>query len=266
MGKVMEELLIKAQRDKSKLVQVQRSVSRNGKTFMQNFWVQPSQVKASDKVIGGQQNLLPKAGSVPKPAAGVLDKAYFESIKSDRTKAIDYLKSCGVQWNVHSHAGINWMRAMQAYNAAVGNQNGGKTASTTPTQPTSQATTQTAQVAQNTQGKGVTLTAAQQAEVDAGKNGKEKVVILKKLLGKDGCMEYAKQLGVTWDEHSMDAINNMRMSMALSKHFDTTDGTVSPTGGKGGKGGGAPKGNQNAKKDEVKKDDTIKVTASHTPR
>lgn len=37
MGKVMEELLIKAQRDKSKLVQVQRSVSRNGKTFMQNF-------------------------------------------------------------------------------------------------------------------------------------------------------------------------------------------------------------------------------------
>lgn len=157
----MEELLIKAQRDKSKLVQVQRSVSRNGKTFMQNFWVQPSQVKASDKVIGGQQNLLPKAGSVPKPAAGVLDKAYFESIKSDRTNAIDYLKSCGVQWNVHSHAGINWMRAMQAYNAAVGNQNGGKTASTTPTQPTSQATTQTAQVAQNTQGKGVTLTAAQ---------------------------------------------------------------------------------------------------------
>lgn len=266
MGKVMEELLIKAQRDKSKLVQVQRSVSRNGKTFMQNFWVQPSQVKSTDKVIGGQQNLLPKAGSVPKPAAGVLDKAYFESIKSDHTKAIDYLKSCGVQWNDHSHAGINWMRAMQAYNAAVGNQNGNKTASATPTQPTSQPSTQTAQVAQNPQGKGVTLTVAQQAEVDAGKNGKEKVVILKKLLGKDGCMEYAKQLGVTWDEHSMDAINNMRMSMALSKHFDTVDGTVSPTGGKGGKGGGAPKGNQNAKKDEVKKDDTIKVTSSHTAR
>ena len=266
MGKVMEELLIKAQRDKSKLVQVQRSVSRNGKTFMQNFWVQPSQVKASDKVIGGQQNLLPKAGSVPKPAAGVLDKAYFESIKSDRVKAMDYLKSCGVTWNDHTHAGINWMRAMQAYNTALGNQNGGKTQSSTPTQPTSQPTISTAQVAQNPQGKGVTLTAAQQAEVDAGKNGKEKVVILKKLLGKDGCMEYAKQLGVTWDEHSMDAINNMRMSMALSKHFDTVDGTVSPTGGKGGKGGGAPKGNQNAKKDEVKKDDTIKVTASHTPR
>lgn len=268
----MEELLIKAQRDKSKLVQVQRSVSRNGKTFMQNFWVQPSQVKASDKVIGGQQNLLPKAGSVPKPAAGVLDKAYFESIKSDRVKAMDYLKSCGVQWNDHSHAGINWMRAMQAYNAAVGNQNGGKTASATPIQPTSQPTTPIAQVAQNPQGKGVTLTTAQQAEVDAGKNGKEKVVILKKLLGKDGCMEYAKQLGVTWDEHSMDAINNMRMSMALSKHFDTVDGTVSPTGGKGGKGGGAPKGNQNAKKDDTQQQptpppsDKLEIPANATER
>lgn len=272
MGKVMEELLIKAQRDKSKLVQVQRSVSRNGKTFMQNFWVQPSQVKASDKVIGGQQNLLPKAGSVPKPAAGVLDKAYFESIKSDRTKAIDYLKSCGVQWNDHSHAGINWMRAMQAYNAAVGNQNGGKMASTTPTQPTSQATTQTAQVAQNPQGKGVTLTAAQQAEVDAGKNGKEKVVILKKILGNDGCKAYAKQLGITWNEHSHDAIDTMRMTMALKAHFDTIDGTVSPTGGKSGKGGGAPKGNQNAKKDDTQQQptpppsDKLEIPANATER
>ena len=210
MGKVMEELLIKAQRDKSKLVQVQRSVSRNGKTFMQNFWVQPSQVKASDKVIGGQQNLLPKAGSVPKPAAGVLDKAYFESIKSDRIKALDYLKNCGVQWTENSHAGINWMRAMQAYNAAVGNQN---TTKTTPTQPTSQPAPQTAQVAQNPQGKGVTLTAAQQAEVDVGKNGKEKVVILKKILGNDGCKAYAKQLGISWNEHSHDAIDTMRMTM-----------------------------------------------------
>ena len=272
MGKVMEELLIKAQRDKSKLVQVQRSVSRNGKTFMQNFWVQPSQVKASDKVIGGQQNLLPKAGSVPKPAAGVLDKAYFESIKSDRIKALDYLKSCGVTWADHSHAGINWMRAMQAYNAAVGNQNTTKTTPTASTQPTSQPAPQTAQVAQNPQGKGVTLTAAQQAEVDAGKNGKEKVVILKKILGNDGCKAYAKQLGISWNEHSHDAIDTMRMTMALKAHFDTIDGTVSPTGGKGGKGGGAPKGNQNAKKDDAQQQptpppsDKLEIPANATER
>ena len=47
-------------RDLSKLVKVQRAVTRGGKTFMQNFYVNPSQVKATDRVIGGQQNLLPK--------------------------------------------------------------------------------------------------------------------------------------------------------------------------------------------------------------
>lgn len=128
MGQIFDDLLIKAQRDKSKLVQVQRSVSRGGKTFMQNFWVSPNQVKSTDKVIGGQQNLLPQPGSVAKPASGVLDKAYFDSIKSDRTKALDYLKSCGVIWNDHSHAGINWMRANQAFTAALAAQGGQKIA------------------------------------------------------------------------------------------------------------------------------------------
>ena len=228
---------------------------------MQNFWVQPSQVKSNDKVISGQQNLLPKAGSVPKPAAGVLDKAYFESIKLDHTKAINYLKSCGVTWNDHSHAGINWMRAMQAYNATLGNQNKGKMMSVAPTQLTSQATIQTAQVAQNPQRKGVTLTAAQQAEVDAGKNGKEKVVILKKILGNNGCKVYAKQLGITWNEHSHNAIDIMRMTMALKAHFDTIDGTVSPT-----------KDNQNAKKDDTQQQptpppsDKLEIPANATER
>ena len=272
MGQIFDDLLIKARRDKSKLVQVQRSVSRNGKTFMQNFWVSPNQVKSTDKVIGGQQNLLPQPGSVAKPASGVLDKAYFDSIKSDRTKALDYLKSCGVTWNDHSHAGINWMRANQAFTAALAVQGGQKIAP----QGKSQATPKNQPSAQNSasgsQSKSVVLTSAQQAEVDAGKNGKEKVVILKKLLGKDGCMQYAKQLGVQWDEHSFDAINNMRMSMALTKHFDVADGIVSPTGGKAGKGGGAPKGNQNAKKDNSQAqqptlpDDKIEIPANAKER
>ena len=38
------------------LVQVQRTVSRQGKTFLQNFWVKPSQVKSTDRVIGGLLN------------------------------------------------------------------------------------------------------------------------------------------------------------------------------------------------------------------
>ena len=121
---IKEELLEKARRDTSKLVQVQRSVSRGGKTFIQNFWVKPSEVKSTDKVIAGQQNLLPAMGSVSKPAPGVLDKAYFDMLAaSDKSKALDYLKSCGVTWNEHNHAGINWMRAMQSLKSSLGGQN-----------------------------------------------------------------------------------------------------------------------------------------------
>lgn len=265
MGRISDELLIKAKRDISKLVKVQRMVTRGGKTFPQDVYVLPSQVKATDKVIGNQQNLLPQMGSVPKPAAGVLDAKYFDSIKSDRTKALDYLKSCGIQWTVSGHAGVDWMRAMQAYKTAAGIQNTSQASSSTAAQGNTQQTVSTAQSAQNTQSGGVTLTAAQQAQVDAGKNGKEKVVILKKILGADGCLGYAKQLGITWDEIGHAAINNMRMTVALKAHFDALDGTVSPTG----KDGGAPKGNQNAKKDVVQPtppSDKLEIPANATER
>lgn len=46
--------LQKAQRDKSKLVYVQRTVTKNGKTFQQGFWVHPSQVKSTDTVLKNQ--------------------------------------------------------------------------------------------------------------------------------------------------------------------------------------------------------------------
>lgn len=275
MGLIKEELLLKAQRDKSKLVQVQRSVSRGGKTFMQNFWVSPSQVKSTDKVIGGQQNLLPTPGSVPTPKAGVLDKTYFDSIKSDKTKALDYLKSCGITWNEHTHAGINWMRAMQAFSTALGVQNGQKSSS----QGNTQTTQSKPQIAQNNQSGGQNTNAVLKQvnqvskmldqstwnELNACKNGKEKVVVLKKKLGQDGCMKFAESLGVTWDKHTHVAINNMRMSMALQQHFDKVDGTVSPTKQKGNKGG-APKGNQNAKKDTAPVDDKLEIPAGASER
>ena len=44
MGDVFN-LLMKARRDTSRLVQVQRTVTRGGKTFTQNYWVSHSQVR-----------------------------------------------------------------------------------------------------------------------------------------------------------------------------------------------------------------------------
>lgn len=246
--------LMKAQRNKSQLVQVQRMVSRGGKTFPQNFWVLPSQVRATDKVIGGQQNLLPTPGSVPAPAKGVWDKTYFDSItqnSKDRTKAIQYLKDLGVTWTENANAGINWMRARQALNAFLGGQK-----ATSTTQPVNSSTnTQTQQSAQNTmpsnqntiQPSAVSkfITPAIQAKLDGCANGREKVAVLKQELGKDECMKFAKELGVTWTSNDHPAIDQMRMSMALMEYYDGLDGTVSPSAS-AGKGGGAPNGNRNA--------------------
>ena len=209
MSSIKQDLLLKAQRDTSKLVRVQRQVSRGGKTFTQNFWVQPSQVKTTDKVIGGQQNLLPTPGSVPKPAPGVLDKAYLDSISSDKTKALAYIKSCGLTWNEHSHAGINWMRAMQIVKATLAGQN----TVVVNTQATSQQPSKTAQTAQNTAQqsaptKANTLAAMNMLnkktldELNTCPNGREKVVVLKKNLGLDECIKFTKLLGVSWSERS----------------------------------------------------------------
>lgn len=229
MSSIREELLLKAQRDTSKLVKVQRTVTRGGKTFTQNFYVKPSEVRSTDKVIGGQQNLLPAMGSVAKPAAGVLDMAYFDMLAvSDKTKALDYLKSCGITWNEHTHAGINWMRAKQAL-AAQGTNLG-------TTQVSSQSQAQNTVSAQNSQPKGSSSTfdkiASVQQELNKEladcKNGREKVVVLKKKIGIDGCEYMAEQFGVTWDKNDHAAINWMRLSAALQKYFDEKDGTVSP--------------------------------------
>ena len=206
--------LYKAQIDKTKLVQVQRTVSRQGKTFLQNFWVKPSQVKSTDRVIGGQQNLLPASGSVPTPAPGAFDKAYFDTLVSDKSKALEYLKSCGITWNEHNHAGINWMRAMQAVKA---------TSSKTAIQPTSQSQS----TAQSTPSQAtVTIDQSTLDELKQYKTGKEKVAFLKEKLGQDGCLQFAKQQGVKWDEHTHKGINIMRMSMALQKHLDS-NGSIS---------------------------------------
>ena len=251
--------LLKAKRDLSKLVKVQRVISRGGKVFTQHVYISPDQVKSTDKVVGGQQvyqNYL-NSKNVPKPAAGVLDKAYFDAIKSDKKKALDYLKSCGLSWKEDNNLNITWMRAMMVYNNVIKNQN----TTSAPSQVNPQTQTKTLQPTQNTQqGTQVSMADTIKAaaminqktldDLKACKNGREKTVVLKRNLGIDKCLEFAKLSGVQWNESDNTAINVMRMSMALTKFYDDQDGTVSPTKSKGGKVG-APDGNQNAKKDTV---------------
>lgn len=248
----LNEVLLKAaKRDTSKLVQVQRTVTRGGKTFIQKFWVNPNQVKSTDKVIGNSQNLLPKIGSVPKPPKGVLSQPYLDSIMSNKTKVIEYLKECGVTWKENHNPGINWMRAMVAAKAALNNQSTNNVSSSTATTTTNQTVLDAMSM----------LDQSALDDFNKCSNGREKVVVLKKHLGQDGCIKFAKLYGVTWNEHDHKSINNMRMSMALQSALDADAGTTST------KVGGAPKGNQNAKKDtHIEQSNELPIPPDATPR
>ena len=243
-------------RDLSKLVKVQRAVTRGGKTFMQNFYVNPSQVKATDRVIGGQQNLLPKPPA-PTPSAGsaTLDVAYFDSLaQTDRSKALDYLKSCGITWKENAHAGINWMRAKQAMKASQGISN--------TTNKVSNGLSQNSGSGLNQQQKDTI-----NADLSKATSSKEKVSTLKKHLGVNGCTQLAESLGVTWKKDSNEAINWMRASMALKKYIeaggDLKLGDISAT---------APNTSTTTatKKDKVvdkpKEDDKLKIGKNATER
>lgn len=233
MGSIKEELLLKAKIDKSKLVQVQRTVSRGGKTFVQNFWIKPSEVKSTDKVVGGQSvltaynNQQSATASASQPASGVLDSLWFDHLaQTDKSKALEYLKSCGVTWKEHSHAGINWMRAKQALSLALGNS----TQVNTQVQPKNQIPAQNSQSVSSSSTFDKLSSNQQQlnSELKDCKNGREKVVVMKKIVGVDGCEYFAEQLGITWDKNAHAAINWMRLSSALQQYFDAKDGTVSP--------------------------------------
>lgn len=47
------------------LVQVQRTVTKKGTTFTQMFWVKPDEVKSTDVVLSGEENLKGKRKTVP---------------------------------------------------------------------------------------------------------------------------------------------------------------------------------------------------------
>lgn len=249
---LVDDLLIKAKRDMSKLVTVQRPVVRNGKTVMMTLHVLPSEVKKGDRVTGGHQNLIPTLSSLTKPAAGILDMKYFGALeKNDKSKAMDYLKQLGFTWKQNSHEAISWMHAKSVLNKFLNAHPSFKTASGSisgllgQAQPTSQASTSTQQAAQNNPSSTVnnnllsSFTAQQQAEINACANGKEKFTKIREILGKDKAVDWAKANGFTWSEHAHEGINIMRLGMAVRDYFDAVDGTVSP--------GPVPKGTQKPK-------------------
>ena len=128
------------------------------------------------------------------------DASEFTKLKSDRPKALQYLKDNGISWKETDNEGINWMRACMAASRAEN--------------PAQRATKKDTASKPSTDSK------------LSGKSSEEAKKAVKDLLSANGndrakVMQIAKASGVTWNESDNDGINWMRASLAIQKHHES---------------------------------------------
>ena len=120
--KVLLSLLFKSVHSHAQLVQIQKTVTRGGKTFVQFFWVKPDEVKASDKVHAGHHNLDENHKhfkSLPKPAedASQESKDKVSNYSKAFEKKEDFLAEMhklGIKWNEGSSVSEDFVHARRA--------------------------------------------------------------------------------------------------------------------------------------------------------
>lgn len=128
------------------------------------------------------------------------DASEFTKLKSDRPKALQYLKDKGITWKETDNEGINWMRACMSASRASNSD-----ASTTKKDSTSKSSSDSK---------------------PSGKASEEAKKSVKDLLSANGndrvkTMQAAKDAGVTWKESDNAGINWMRASLAIQKHYES---------------------------------------------
>ncbi len=191
-----EESLIKAM-NKEGLVQKEVTVHRkNGTTFTRKQWVRASEVKESKSPKGKKGGGDDKGNKKKPPFKFDLNK--FNSIKSDRTAALDYLKESGITWKEHEHKGVNWMRAMVAAKEQTG---------------ISDITAKENKFPKNNKNAPFKNKVSKQ---DANKQ----IDDLVKEHGRDGLLKLAKEQGITWSEVEHKGVNWMHARMAIRSHIE----------------------------------------------
>lgn len=179
-------------------VQVQRVVHRAGKTFTQMFWVNPSEVKATDRVITPESEQS-------KPTLFFMDDLTRIANTQGREAAIAAAQAFGIVWKHSDNPGINWMRCSMAVKKASGMQS-----STQTDKPSGNV---------DTSNKSSVITPELAAQVNAATTSKQKIAILVSAMGRGGVMKWAKDNDITWKESDNPGINWMRCSMALREVF-----------------------------------------------
>lgn len=203
--------LEKAKKNLSKLVPKQVQVTRNGRTFTQTVYVDPT--------TGQQPN---QATNSPIDYQEFMRMAYAQN---DKAAAMAYLEKQGVTWKKSPIDGVNWMRAAMAAKSAAGITStapaapaGKKPTAATPAPPTAAGNAQSAQGGKVTGIDYQKLAAAGYDKAD----GKTKVALLKQTISRDQFLVMAKAL-TSWDASPHDGVNFMRASMAMSKWCAAND-------------------------------------------
>lgn len=165
--------------------------------------------------------------------SGKFSMSEFTKLKSDRPKALQYLKDNGVSWKETDNEGINWMRACMAASRAENSAQGAtKKDSAGKSSSDSKSTRNSSNIAKKSIVDLLTSHGGDRAKV----------------------MQIAKASGVTWKESDNAGINWMRASLAIQKHYESGN-TISAT-----------KSQDDSTKTDDKKDDTgskpTKVTIS----
>ena len=158
--------------------------------------------------------------------SGKFSMSEFNKMKSDRTKAIQYLKDNGISWKETDNEGINWMRACMAASRAEN-------------------------PAQGVTKKDSVKSSDSKSSRRGSEESKKAVKNLLSVYNGDRAklMGAAKAAGVTWKETDNEGINWMRASLAIQKHYESGK-TIDPAQ--------AVKGNPDAKTKNTTDDNASK--------
>ena len=233
------------------LVQVIRMVSVNGTTFPRAYYVRPDQVKATDRVIAGHQNLpqghpqrpavVRSAGStapLPNSIKQATDQLW-QQCGQDVNKFYQVLNNLGITWTrIPNRPGTDLMRAKMALNNAQAN---GLDLSTYPTKllglnnpvtatPPPAPTLQPQQPAAQTPPQPAAPVAPQPATsavtlppkaAKAGSAAKQAAsAFAASFSDKQDFYDALTQMGITWKVNKHPGINNMWAISALAQHIE----------------------------------------------
>lgn len=185
---------------RSGLTPLQKQVTRQGKTFTQTFYVKTNKDKkqGNSKPTGTQEK---SRNTTSKQSKFDINK--FNSLKSNKSQALSYLKECGVTWKENKHEGINWMHAMMEVKKL------------NPEYFSSSAKTNKKQDTGKNKVKNSNNSVNKTREY-----ANKQIDNLVKEHGKNNVMSMFKKQGITWKEDAHEGINWMRFRMELRKQLE----------------------------------------------